>query len=174
MENRMTLIRRSLFVLLAAAVLPACSTLATNKADVTRYPIPGSDFPISQAVEVPVGKATIFHSGLTPAPFNPEARKFSFEYWGTTEQQAFSVLSKIKTSLEAIGLTMGDVVKMNVFLVTDPTKAGRMDFDGFMVAYRKFFGTSEQPKLPARTTVQIPGLAAPGMLVEIEVVAVRP
>lgn len=169
----MTLIRRSLFALLAVSVLPACSMLAP-KAEVTRYPIPGSDFPISQAVEVPVGKATIFHSGLTPTPFNTEARKFSFEYWGTTEQQAFSVLSKIKTSLEAIGLTMGDVAKMNVFLVTDPTKAGRMDFDGFMVAYRKFFGTAEQPKLPARTTVQIPGLAAPGMLVEIEVVAVRP
>lgn len=169
----MTLIRRSLFALLAVSVLPACSMLAP-KAEVTRYPIPGSDFPISQAVEVPVGKATIFHSGLTPAPFNTEARKFSYEYWGSTEQQAFSVLSKIKTSLEAIGLTMGDVVKMNVFLVTDPTKAGRMDFDGFMTSYRKFFGTTEQPKLPARTTVQIPGLAAPGMLVEIDVIAVRP
>lgn len=43
-----------------------------------------------------------------------------------------------------------------------------------MTSYRKFFGTPEQPKLPARTTVQIPGLASPGMLVEIEVVAVRP
>lgn len=155
--------------LLAASLLSACATGA-----VTRYPIPGSDFPISQAVEVPAGKATIFHSGLTPAPKNPEARKFSFEYWGSTEEQAFSVLSKIKTSLEAIGLTMGDVVKMNVYLVTDPTQNGRMDFDGFMTSYRKFFGTAEQPKLPARTTVQIPGLAAPGMLVEIEVVAVRP
>lgn len=170
----MTFTRLPLALLFASASLTGCSTLLSNKADVTRYPIPGSDFPIAQAVEVPVGKATIFHSGLTPAPFNPEARKFSYEYWGSTEQQAFSVLSKIKTSLEAIGLTMGDVVKMNVFLVTDPTKAGRMDFDGFMSAYRKFYGTPEQPKLPARTTVQIPGLAAPGMLVEIDVVAVRP
>lgn len=169
----MTLIRRSLFALLAVSLLPACSVLAA-KSELTRYPIPNSDFPIAQAVEVPAGKTLIFHSGITPAPFNPEARKFSYEYWGTTEQQAFSVLSKIKTSLEAIGLSMADVVKMQVFLVTDPTKDGRMDFDGFMSSYRKFYGTPEQPKLPARTTVQIPGLAAPGMLVEIDVVAVRP
>ncbi len=169
----MSFIRRPLCLLLAAWTLSACSSLVTQP-EVVRYPIPKSDFPIAQAVEVPAGRTLIFHSGLTPAPFNAEARKFSYEYWGSTEQQAFSVLSKIKTSLEAIGLTMGDVVKMQVFLVTDPTQAGRMDFDGFMNSYRKFYGTAEQPRLPARTTVQIPGLAAPGMLVEIDVVAVRP
>ena len=169
----MKLICRSLFALLVISALPACS-VHIAKSEVTRYPIPNSDFPIAQAVEVPAGKTLIFHSGLTPAPVNPEAIKYSTEYWGTTEQQAFSVLSKIKTSLEAIGLTMADVVKMQVFLVTDPTKDGRMDFDGFMRSYRKFYGAPEQPQLPARTTVQIPGLAAPGMLVEIDVVAVRP
>lgn len=172
----MSPIRNTLCLLLLVTALPACSSLPRllPKAEVTRYPIPNSDFPIAQATEVPAGRTLVFHSGTTPAPAQPEARKFSYEYWGTTEQQSLSVLGKIKTSLEAIGLSMGDVVKMNVFLATDPTKAGRMDFDGFMTSYRKFFGTPEQPKLPARTTVQIPGLASPGMLVEIEVIAVRP
>ena len=44
-----------------------------------------------------------------------------------------------------------------------------MDFAGFMAAYSQFFGTKEQPNLPARSTVQVAGLVAPGMLVEIEV-----
>ena len=58
---------------------------------------------------------------------------------------------------------------MTVYLVGDPAKGGRMDFDGFMAAYTQFFGTKEQPNLPARSTVQVAGLVAPGMLVEIEV-----
>jgi enamine deaminase RidA (YjgF/YER057c/UK114 family) len=49
-----------------------------------------------------------------------------------------------------------------------------MDFDGFMTAYRRYFGTEAQPNLPARSTFQVAGLAAPGMLVEIEVVLARP
>jgi len=38
-----------------------------------------------------------------------------------------------------------------------------------MEAYSQFFGTSSQPNLPARSTVQVAGLVSPGMLVEIEV-----
>lgn len=64
---------------------------------------------------------------------------------------------------------------MTVFLVGDPEIDGRMDFAGFMRAYTKYFGTDEQPKLPARSAVQIAGLAGgPNMLVEIEVVIARP
>jgi len=38
----------------------------------------------------------------------------------------------------------------------------------------KYFGTEDQPNLPARSAFQVAGLAAPGMLVEIEVVLARP
>ena len=55
------------------------------------------------------------------------------------------------------------------YLIGDPAKGGRMDFDGLMAAYSQFFGTAEQPNLPARSTVQVAGLVQPGMLVEIEV-----
>ena len=58
---------------------------------------------------------------------------------------------------------------MTVFLVGDPVMDGKMDFSGFMKAYTQYFGTEEQPNLPARSAVQIAGLAGgPGMLVEVE------
>jgi len=86
-----------------------------------------------------------------------------------------SAFARLKESLESMGLGFGDVVKMTVFLVADPVNAdGRMDFKGFMDAYTQFFGTASQPKLPARSAVQVAALAAPGMLVEIEVILARP
>jgi len=40
-------------------------------------------------------------------------------------------------------------------------------------AYAKFFGTTEQPNKPARSTVQVAALVAAGALLEIEVQAAR-
>ena len=48
-----------------------------------------------------------------------------------------------------------------------------MDFAGMMAGYTQFFGTSEQPNKPARSAVQVAALAFPGVMVEIEVIAVR-
>ena len=56
----------------------------------------------------------------------------------------------------------------------DAALGGRMDFGGFMEAYTQYFGTEEQPNLPARSAVQVAGLARPGMLVEVEVILARP
>jgi enamine deaminase RidA (YjgF/YER057c/UK114 family) len=81
--------------------------------------------------------------------------------------------SKLARELEALGLSMADVVKMNVYLVGDPRKDGMMDFAGLMKAYLRHFGTEAQKNLPARTTVQVAGLPLPGALVEIELIAAR-
>jgi enamine deaminase RidA (YjgF/YER057c/UK114 family) len=43
-----------------------------------------------------------------------------------------------------------------------------------MAGYTQYVGTADQPNKPARTTVQIAGLASPGSLVEIEAEAVKP
>jgi enamine deaminase RidA (YjgF/YER057c/UK114 family) len=146
---------------------------AANAADIVRYPLGGgSTFPIARAVEVPPGFKLIFHSGFTPAPKDPKAKEGSPEYWGDTKTQAVSALTRMQESLKEMGLGFGDVVKMTVFLVGDPA-TGRMDFKGFMEAYTQFFGTPEQPNLPARSAVQVAGLAGPGMLVEIEVVLAK-
>ena len=46
-------------------------------------------------------------------------------------------------------------------------------FAGFMAGYSQFFGTKTQPNRPARSAMQVAALAAPGALIEIEVIAVR-
>ncbi|MGY2051062.1 RidA family protein [Methylobacterium sp. JK268] len=142
--------------------------------EVVRHRIPNSDFPIAQAVEVPAGRTTVYVSGAVPPVLDEAAPKNTVAAYGDTRTQASSVLKAIDATLKRLNLGMGDVVKMTVFLVGDPAKEGRMDFAGFMTAYREHFGTPAQPNLPARSVVQVAGLANPGYLVEIEVTAVRP
>ena len=156
--------------LVAVASCAAILALAgsTHAADVVHHSN-GTNFPIARAVEVPAGKTIYFHSGMTPAPADPKATPGTPEYWGDTKTQTLSVFARIKESLDKLGLGFGDVVAMTVYLAGDPAKGGRMDFDGMMAAYSQFFGTKEQPNLPARSTVQVAGLVGPGMLVEIEV-----
>ena len=156
------------------SALAIAASAVASAADVVRHPLAGgSTFPIARAVEVPAGKTIIFHSGTTPAPLDPKAEPGTPDYWGDTKTQALSTFARIKESLDAMGLDFGNVVAMTVYLVGDPAKGGRMDFEGFMAAYTQFFGTKEQPNLPARSTVQVAGLVAPGMLVEIEVQLVK-
>jgi len=157
-----------------AALTAGLTGAGAVAAEVTRYPLPGSDFPIAQAVEVTAGTTLVYHSGMVPRPANPDAKRYTREFWGDTEAQAMSVFSRLEESLAAKDLDFGDVVKMQVFLVGVPELNGAMDFDGFMNAYRRFFGSEEQPNLPARSAFQVAGLAAPGMLVEVEVVLARP
>lgn len=156
---------------LAAVVATTLMLMSgADAAEIVRHPLSGgSKFPIARAVEVPAGKKIYFHSGITPAPLDAKAAEGSPEYWGDTRTQTLSVFGRIKESLDPLGLSLKDVVAMTVYLVGDPAKGGRMDFAGFMSAYTQFFGTPEQPNLPARSTVQVAGLVAPGMLVEIEV-----
>ena len=142
--------------------------------DVTRHKIPNSDFPIAQAVEIPAGKTTVYVSGAVPPITSQSAEKNTIAAYGDTKTQTETVLRSIEKTLSGIGLKMGDVVKMQVFLVGDPDKGGKMDFAGFMQGYTQFFGTKEQPNLPTRSVFQVAGLANPGFLVEIEVTAVRP
>ncbi|HWK63450.1 MAG TPA: RidA family protein [Rhizobiaceae bacterium] len=142
--------------------------------DVVRYKTPNSDFPIAQAVEIPAGKTTVYLSGAVPSIVNEQADKNSVEAYGDTKTQTESVLKAIEKTLDRLDLKMSDVFKMQVFLVGDPAKEGKMDFAGFMDGYTQFFGTEQQPNLPSRSVVQVAGLANPGFLVEIEVTAVRP
>lgn len=142
--------------------------------DVVRHKIPGSDFPIAQAVEVPAGKTTVYVSGAVPPVIDEKADKNTTAAYGDTKAQTESVFKSIEKTLEGLDLKMSDVIKMQVFLVGDPDKGGKMDFGGFMEGYTQFFGTEAQPNLPSRSVFQVAGLANPGFLVEIEVTAIRP
>ncbi|MGB3493011.1 MAG: RidA family protein [Elainellaceae cyanobacterium] len=141
---------------------------------IIRYPIPDSDFPIARAVELPADAKLVYVSGQVPPMVNPDVPRNSIEAFGDTKNQTVGVLERIQAILSDVGLTMGDVVKMQVFLVGDPANEGVMDFAGFMEGYTQFFGTEDQPNLPARSAMQVAGLVNPGWLVEIEVIAVKP
>jgi enamine deaminase RidA (YjgF/YER057c/UK114 family) len=132
------------------------------------------DFPISSSIRVPANADIVFLSGTLADVANPAAPAGSIERFGDTEAQTASVLGKIAKELAVSGLSLGDVVKMNVFMVGDPARGGAMDFEGLMKAYTRHFGAASDGKLPTRTTVQVAGLPIPGALIEIEVIAARP
>jgi enamine deaminase RidA (YjgF/YER057c/UK114 family) len=117
---------------------------------------------------------TLYVSGMTGPPITPEDKtKGTPAVYGDTEQQTMGALKAIETTLKGQGLTMADVVEMQVFLVGDPAKGGKMDFAGMNASYGKFFGTAEQPNRPVRAAVQLAALANPNALVEIMVIAVK-
>jgi enamine deaminase RidA (YjgF/YER057c/UK114 family) len=157
--------RTTLLIILLSAMASASA-----QAEIIRHPIPNSTFPIAQSVQV-TGNATIYYiSGQVPPVINKDADPASRDAYGDTKAQTVGVLNRIKGILEGLGLGMGDVVKMQVFLVHSPTAP--MDFKAFMEGYTQFFGGS-QPNLPARSVVGVASLANPGFLVEIEVVAAK-
>lgn len=140
--------------------------------DIVRHANP--NFPIASSIVVPAGADVVFLSGMLADVADPKAPPGSVERLGDTATQAKSVLGKIEKELQAIGLSMADVVKMNVYLVGDTRKDGKMDFEGLMQAYMGVYGLrAQENKLPARTTVQVAALPMPGALVEIEIVAAK-
>jgi len=160
----------------ALLLIPGATVLLSvaQAQQVKRYPIPNSNFPISAAVEVPPGHSLVLLSGMVPPVVDTAAPLGSVAAYGDTEAQTVNVLKRIEGQLHGMQLGMGDVVQMHAFLVGDPGRNGALDFAGFMKGYTQFFGTATQPRLPARSAVKVAALASPGMLVEIEVTAVRP
>jgi 2-iminobutanoate/2-iminopropanoate deaminase len=78
---------------------------------------------------------------------------------GGLEAQTRQVIENLRRCLAAAGCDLGDVVKVTTFL------SDMANFADYNQVYEKYF---DEP-YPARTTVQA-GLA-PGLLIEIEVVA---
>ncbi len=156
------------YTMLALAALLLGSTAAES--EIVRYPIPNSTFPIAQAVKVTGDSVITYVSGQVPPVINKDADSSSPQAYGDVKTQTVGVLNRIKSILEGQGLGMGDVIKMQVFLVHDARAP--MDFKAFMEGYTQFFGGA-QPNLPARSVIGIASLANPGFLVEIEVVAAK-
>ncbi len=165
--------RRGICLAAAAAFTMMITTPGLHAADIVRTPLLGSDFPILAAVSIPAGSDTIYLSGAMGGIIDKTAPPDSRAAHGDTEAQTLSALTAIKGTLARLGLGMGDVVKMTIYMAGDPDKGGKMDFLGMMKSYRKFFGTPDQPNLPTRSAVQVAALAAPWGLIEIEVTAIR-
>jgi 2-iminobutanoate/2-iminopropanoate deaminase len=128
--------------------------------------------PIASSVSVPPGAKIVYLSGSTASPIDPKVTDTP-DAFGDTAAQTQSILSKMKASLEAMGLGMGDLVKLTVFLVGDPKLGGKMDREGMSKVFVTYFGSADQPNKPARSTVQVAALGRPQILVEIEGIAAK-
>jgi enamine deaminase RidA (YjgF/YER057c/UK114 family) len=100
-------------------VLALLIGVSTAQAEVVRHPIPNSSFPISQSVEVSGNVTTYFVSGQVPPVVDRTADATTPQAYGDTKTQTVGVLNKIKGILDGLGLGMGYIVKMQVFLVSD-------------------------------------------------------
>lgn len=130
---------------------------------------------ILEAARVNAGADVIHVSGQLPSPLDPAipmSAVTSLEQMGDTREQTISTLAKIQDILATQGFTMGDVVKLNLFVMADPA-TGQMDFAGVNAGFREFFGTEENPLTTARSTFVVAGLVGPYFLIEIDAVAAR-
>jgi enamine deaminase RidA (YjgF/YER057c/UK114 family) len=159
--------------LLTASAISASGAHAHDVPQLKRIKSATANPPILAGVLVPAGSTLFYLSGQVPAAVDATKPADSIEAYGDTKTQALSVFKKIGALLAEQGLTVGDVVKLTVYLVGDPKLGNKLDFKGFSEAYAQYFGTAEQPNLVARTTVQVAALANPGFLVEIEATAVH-
>lgn len=117
---------------------------------------------------------TLYVSGIGSPPVTPaDKEKGTPAVYGDTEQQTMGALTAIEKTLKEQGLTMGDIVEMQVFMVGDPAKGGKLDFAGMNASYAKFFGTDAQPNRPVRAALQLAALANANALVEIMTIAVK-
>jgi len=164
--------RMQKFAFLGTALALCAFAVPASAQSITRLPSANANSPIVSAVTVPAGATTYYISGIPGGPRDPNAPEGSPNRWGDTTQQADDVLNKLEGVLKQLGLTFGDVVKATVFLVADPANGGKINFPAMNAEWSKRFGTATQPNKPARSTVQV-GLATPGPLVEIELVAVK-
>lgn len=162
-----TLSIAALSIILVTAAGPVVSQ------EIQRNPIPGSNFPISQSVEVPAGAELLFLSGQVPPVVNQDAAPGSIAAYGNITTQTAGVIRRLQRALEAQGWSLGDIVMMRVYMAPDPSFGFGMNFRGFMEGYTQFFGTANQPNLPARSVVQVARLVATGWLVEIDAMAAR-
>lgn len=139
-----------------------------------RYPNAAKDAVTSRAVEIPAGASTVLLSGQTPTPANPQAPLHTPAYWGDTEAQTRAVFAKLAGTLVGLKLGISDVASLRIYLVGDASHQGEPDLDGFARGYGSIFKPQSGAPLPVRTVVTVAALGHPGILIEVEAVAVRP
>jgi len=110
--------------------------------------------PYSQAIKV---GSWLFLSGQIP--IDPRSGDI---VEGDIEVQTRRVLENIKAILENAGFTLGDIVKVTVYLVD------LNDFPRFNKVYSEYF----KDKPPARTTVQVAALPR-SVRIEIDAIAYK-
>jgi enamine deaminase RidA (YjgF/YER057c/UK114 family) len=136
---------KTIFTLFAANLVIAAAATA---APIVRHTNPPPAI-ILDGVTIPSGAETVLLSGQLTNPI-VEGRAATIEDYGNTKTQTISTLNKIKAARAKLCYSMSDIVKLTVFVAVDPNPG-----------YEEFFGTVENPKLVARSTVQVAALAGP-------------
>lgn len=161
---------------IASVLALAFLSTSASAGGIERFKAPGpGPALILQGVAVPAGSAMLYLSGQVASPVDPKlplSPSVTMDQLGDTKTQTISVLTKIRSALQAHGYAMSDVIKLTVFVAADP-KLGKMDFAGMNDGFKQFFGTADNPNTVARSAVQVAALAGPAFLVEIEAVAAK-
>lgn len=142
------MMKQILIALISSTLLMSC---AATDADAQK-PAP-SGLPFSPVVEAGGVYYLAGHLGR-----HPDTKAYA----PTIGAQTTQTLKNIGQTLLGAGVSMSDIVRCQVFM-TDISEFSEMND-----AYRKFFPANP----PARTTVEVSGLAAPDALIEIECTAV--
>jgi enamine deaminase RidA (YjgF/YER057c/UK114 family) len=126
---------------------------------IERYNAPGVYDPptYSQAIKVSGAQSVLFIAGQVAYDKDggPAHR-------GDFKNQAREALKAIKALVEAQGGTLANVVKLNTYIVDVRYRAD------LVPVREEFFGK----KGPASTLIQVPALAHPDWMIEIEAIAV--
>jgi enamine deaminase RidA (YjgF/YER057c/UK114 family) len=149
-------------VTVAAAAGATSSAQAQGKADVRYSNPPGMSSPptYSHVVEVNGPHRTVYLAGQTGVDATGKpAQGF--------RAQAVQVFENIKTALASVGGGFEHVVKLNSYLTN--IEANAAEFREVRASY-----FPNRSALPASTLLQVPRLANPNYLLEVEVIAVLP
>jgi enamine deaminase RidA (YjgF/YER057c/UK114 family) len=81
-------------------------------------------------------------------------------------EQVDRAFENVGIALASVGLGFGDVVRIGTYIVDHDQEK----LEVLLLTLQKFFGS----ELPAQTLVGVAALALPGMLFEVDAIAVRP
>jgi len=126
----------------------------------TSYPVQGVRY--SAGALMQSGAPIYFSSGGTAGQ----------DAQGDMKAQATAAMQKIADNLLQAGLSIEDVAFSRAYLA--PGADGSIDYAGWNAAWDEFFGKRKQTTKPARTTVGVPLLSKPGVLIEVEFVCLPP
>lgn len=121
--------------------------------------VPGQAEPISHYTDAVVAGGLLFASGAVAVDGDG-----SLVGGGDVVAQARQVFANLGAVLAAGGCTFADVVKVTVFLTDVDDRAA------VNAVRQEVFGEAR----PASTLVEVPRLAVPGALIEVECVALVP
>ena len=149
-----------LMITAAVFLLPVVAVAQARASQIKRTNPPEISKPTgyTHVVEVSGGK-TVYVSGQIA--FDKDGKLVGE---GDMKAQAAQVFKNLQAALAAAGATFKDVVKMNTY-TTDMAQV-----QAIRDVRARYFGDTA----PASTLVQVVALARPGLMLEIEVIAVVP